>query len=297
VVLCDFIGKENRNSISPINGARPPIKQVELNRHCYLMPPYCSSQPDIDLASVVADNIDDTESQPVVEQFAKPLIAYARMPLAQGANELFPRRCEDRRCGAGHISGHAVGFQRCANPARRSSGGLLPVNQRIWTDGSILPPRRQVIDLARPRRSSGRLRNNMCAERTPDIVCADPKREARACCACRSSVCGCRGEHNGRAGFKNAIDHASRPYGQSAFSGKPAGVIGVSVGAIGTAVAQQHLRNTLAYLDVPTLGQPEAFMQAKEGLFGSDGSIGAASRQFLQGWVDRYVGWVKKHAA
>jgi chromate reductase, NAD(P)H dehydrogenase (quinone) len=97
--------------------------------------------------------------------------------------------------------------------------------------------------------------------------------------------------------LKNAIDHASRPYGQSAFVGKPAGVIGVSVGAIGTAVAQQHLRNTLAYLDVPTLGQPEAFLQAKEGLFESDGSIGAASRQFLQGWVDRYVAWVKKHTA
>jgi chromate reductase len=70
----------------------------------------------------------------------------------------------------------------------------------------------------------------------------------------------------------------------------------MSVGAIGTAVAQQHLRNTLAYLDVPTLGQPEAFIQAKEGLFESDGSIGAASRQFLQGWIDRYVVWVKKHA-
>ena len=67
--------------------------------------------------------------------------------------------------------------------------------------------------------------------------------------------------------LKNAIDHASRPYGQSAFVGKPAGVIGVSVGAIGTAIAQQHLRNTLAYLDVPTLGQPEVFIQAKEGLF------------------------------
>ena len=97
--------------------------------------------------------------------------------------------------------------------------------------------------------------------------------------------------------LKNAIDNASRPYGQSAFSGKPAGVIGVSVGAVGTAVAQQHLRNILAYLDVPTLGQPEAFVQAKEGLFESDGSIGAASRQFLQSWVDRYVGWVKKHTA
>jgi len=97
--------------------------------------------------------------------------------------------------------------------------------------------------------------------------------------------------------LKNAIDHASRPYGQSAFFGKPAGVIGVSVGAIGTAVAQQHLRNTLAYLDVPTLGQPEAFIQVKEGLFDSDGAIGSASRQFLQGWVDRYVAWVKKHIA
>jgi chromate reductase len=97
--------------------------------------------------------------------------------------------------------------------------------------------------------------------------------------------------------LKNAIDHASRPYGQSAFANKPAGVIGVSIGAIGTAVAQQHLRNTLAYLDMPTLGQPEAFVQVKEGLFEADGSIGATSRQFLQGWVDRYVAWVKKHAS
>jgi chromate reductase len=97
--------------------------------------------------------------------------------------------------------------------------------------------------------------------------------------------------------LKNAIDHASRPYGQSAFAGKPGGVIGISVGAIGTAVAQQHLRNVLAYLDVPTLGQPEVFIQAKEGLFNSDGSIGGGSRQFLQGWMDRYVVWVKKHIA
>ena len=50
--------------------------------------------------------------------------------------------------------------------------------------------------------------------------------------------------------LKNAIDHASRPYGQSAWAGKPAGVIGVSVGAVGSALAQQHLRNVLAYLDV-----------------------------------------------
>jgi len=96
--------------------------------------------------------------------------------------------------------------------------------------------------------------------------------------------------------LKNAIDHASRPYGKSAFTGKPAGVIGVSVGAIGTAVAQQHLRGVLAYLDVATLGQPEAFIQAREGLFDESGQIGPDSRKFLQAWMDRYVAWIRQHA-
>jgi len=95
--------------------------------------------------------------------------------------------------------------------------------------------------------------------------------------------------------LKNALDHASRPYGQNAWAGKPAGVIGISVGATGTAVAQQHLRNVLAYLDVPALGQPEVFIQMKEGLFDADGSIGnPGTKKFLQGWMDRYVAWVKK---
>lgn len=97
--------------------------------------------------------------------------------------------------------------------------------------------------------------------------------------------------------LKNAIDHASRPYGDSAWGGKPAGVIGASIGAIGTALAQQHLRNVLAYLDMPTLGQPEAFIHAKDGLFDDDGNIGAASRDFLQAWVNRFADWVRKHAA
>ena len=96
--------------------------------------------------------------------------------------------------------------------------------------------------------------------------------------------------------LKNAIDHASRPYGENVWAGKPAGVLGASIGAIGTAVAQQHLRSVLAYLDVPTLGQPEAFIHVREGLFDSSGNIGADSRKFLQAWMDRYVAWVKKHA-
>ena len=71
----------------------------------------------------------------------------------------------------------------------------------------------------------------------------------------------------------------------------------MSVGAIGTALAQQHLRNVLAYLDVPTLGQPEAFIQAKEGLFDADGNIGSDSRKFLTEWMNRYVAWVKQHVS
>jgi chromate reductase, NAD(P)H dehydrogenase (quinone) len=97
--------------------------------------------------------------------------------------------------------------------------------------------------------------------------------------------------------LKNAIDHASRPYGQNAWADKPAGVLGASIGAIGTAVAQQHLRNVLAYLDVPTLGQPEVFIHSKDGLFDEAGNLGNAdSKKFLQDWTNRYVVWVKKHA-
>jgi len=96
--------------------------------------------------------------------------------------------------------------------------------------------------------------------------------------------------------LKNAIDHASRPYGQSAFKGKPAGVLGVSVGAAGTAMAQQHLRNVLAYLDVPTLGQPEVFIQAKEGVFAGPGKLGDSAQQFVQGWMKTYLEFVRRHA-
>jgi chromate reductase len=97
--------------------------------------------------------------------------------------------------------------------------------------------------------------------------------------------------------LKNAIDHASRPYGQSAWAGKPAGILGVSVGPHGTAMAQQHLRNILASLDMPTLGQPEAYIHAREGLFDESGAIGEGSQDLLQKWMNRYVDWVKTHAA
>ena len=97
--------------------------------------------------------------------------------------------------------------------------------------------------------------------------------------------------------LKNAIDHASRPPGQNAWGGKPAGILGVSPGVIGTAMAQQHLRNVLSALNVRTLAQPDAFIQAKDGLFDKSGGIGPESEPFLQKWMDRYAAWVKKHVA
>jgi len=97
--------------------------------------------------------------------------------------------------------------------------------------------------------------------------------------------------------LKNALDNASRPYGQSAWAGKPAGILGASIGQTGTAMAQQHLRNILAYLDVPTLGQPEAFIFVKDGFFDEAGDVSAGVKKFLQTWMDRYVAWIIKHSA
>lgn len=95
--------------------------------------------------------------------------------------------------------------------------------------------------------------------------------------------------------LKNAIDVGSRPWGTNSFAGKPGGVIGTSIGAIGSALAQQHLRNVLVFLDVPTLQQPEAFIQFKEGMIDDDGNItNDDTRKFLQKWMDAYVAWVRK---
>lgn len=95
--------------------------------------------------------------------------------------------------------------------------------------------------------------------------------------------------------LKNALDHASRPYGQSAWTGKPVGIIGASIGQIGTAVAQSHLRTVVAFLDMPLMHSPEAYIHAKEGFFDEAGNISnPETRKFLHGWMDKYAMWVKK---
>ncbi|TFL10008.1 NAD(P)H-dependent oxidoreductase [Pusillimonas caeni] len=97
--------------------------------------------------------------------------------------------------------------------------------------------------------------------------------------------------------LKNAIDHGSRPFGDSAWEGKPAGILGASPGAMGSALSQQHLRNVLASLDMPTLAQPEAYVQVREGVFDNKGGVSDEPlRVFLQEWLDRYAAWVARFA-
>lgn len=104
-------------------------------------------------------------------------------------------------------------------------------------------------------------------------------------------------EHNRSipAVLKNAIDIASRPWGTNSFAGKPGAVIGTSSGAIGTALAQQHLRNVCVFLDVYLMAQPEAFIRYADGLVADDGSVTDPSvAKFLGTFVDSYLAWVSR---
>lgn len=105
-------------------------------------------------------------------------------------------------------------------------------------------------------------------------------------------------EHNRSvpALLKNALDTGSRPPKDRAWNGIAAGVIGTSGGGPATSMAQQHLRNILVFLDMPTMQQPEGFIQWKDGLIDQDGSIGPASHQFLTTWMEKFLAWVSLHA-
>ena len=94
--------------------------------------------------------------------------------------------------------------------------------------------------------------------------------------------------------LKNALDQASRPYGQAKWKGKPAAIVTVSYGPLSGAMAAQHLRNVLAVLDMPTLNQPEMYLQWKDGLVDEQGNVGPASKDFAQNFVDTFVAWVRR---
>ncbi|WP_378943181.1 NADPH-dependent FMN reductase [Mesorhizobium sp. ANAO-SY3R2] len=87
-------------------------------------------------------------------------------------------------------------------------------------------------------------------------------------------------------GLKNAIDWASRPYGQNSFTRKPSAVIGTSPGAIGTAVAQQALRSVLGFCNSPQMNSPEAYIQFTPGLITDDGEVtNVGTEEFLRNYM------------
>jgi chromate reductase len=97
--------------------------------------------------------------------------------------------------------------------------------------------------------------------------------------------------------LKNAIDIASRPYGKSAWSGKPAAVVTVSPGAIGGFGANHHLRQSLVFLDMPTLQQPEIYIGGAADLFDAQGNLAKEStREFMRKFLAAFAQWIERNA-
>ncbi len=102
-------------------------------------------------------------------------------------------------------------------------------------------------------------------------------------------------EHNRSvpAALKNAIDVGSRPYGKNAWSGKPGAVVSASPGSIGGFGANHHLRQSLVFLNVPAMPQPEAYLGGADKLFDAAGKlINDGTRKFLQGFMQAFGAWI-----
>src|SRR5512142_1429610 len=95
--------------------------------------------------------------------------------------------------------------------------------------------------------------------------------------------------------LKNAIDVGSRPYGKSVWSGKPAAVASVSPGAYGAFGANHHLRQSLVFLDMPVLQQPELYLGGVASLFDEHGAVtNASTREFLAKFLGAFEAWIGK---
>lgn len=95
--------------------------------------------------------------------------------------------------------------------------------------------------------------------------------------------------------LKNAIDVGSRPYGKSVWSGKPAAVVSVSPGGIGGFGANHHLRQSLVFLDMPVLQQPEAYVGNAANLFDENGGVkNEGTETFLRNFAQAFAAWVER---
>jgi chromate reductase, NAD(P)H dehydrogenase (quinone) len=100
------------------------------------------------------------------------------------------------------------------------------------------------------------------------------------------------------AALKNAIDVGSRPYGQSIWSGKPGAVISISPGAVGGFGANHHLRQSMVFLDVPMMQQPEAYVGGMASVFDDAGNVkNESTKTFFKTFIDAFAKWVEGHVS
>lgn len=98
--------------------------------------------------------------------------------------------------------------------------------------------------------------------------------------------------------LKNAIDVGSRPGGRSSWRGKPCGVVSVSPGSLSAFGANHHLRQSLVFLDMPAMQQPEAYIGGAAALFDAQGKlINDSTREFMKKFVDAFAVWAATNAA
>lgn len=105
-------------------------------------------------------------------------------------------------------------------------------------------------------------------------------------------------EHNRSvpAALKNALDVGSRPYGESVWDGKPASIISQSISNLSGFGANHHLRQSLAFLNMPVVQQPEAYLANSQDLLDENGVINnEGTIQFLQSFTDAFVELIKRY--
>jgi chromate reductase len=137
---------------------------------------------------------------------------------------------------------------------------------------------------------------NQDFEKTPPLDWLDFKAKVKAC----DAILFATPEYNRSIPgvLKNAIDVASRPYGQSAWSKKPCAVVSVSPGAIGGFGANHHLRQSLVFLNMPVLQQPEAYVGGAANLFDADGKIAnPGTAEFLKKFMQAFAALIERHAS
>src|SRR5690554_4868 len=97
--------------------------------------------------------------------------------------------------------------------------------------------------------------------------------------------------------LKNAIDVGSRPYGKNSWNGKPGAIVSVSIGNISGFSANHHLRQSLVFVNVPTMAQPEAYIGGATALFDEAGKLtNDSTKEFLKGFMQAFEKWVKTNA-